>query len=572
MEHTTEKETKKRRKWGWIVIGVILILLIAAYIGTGIYFQSHFGFHTSIDGIDISKKTVGEVEELISQEISAYELNITGREETDEKISGTAIDIHPVFSGEIEALKSEQNGFTWAATLFRKTEWTLDKVVAYDETALEKVLSSLSCVQNGRTPVNAECSDYITGTGYTLIPADYGTKIDENKLSQKVDEAVMTLQGSLDLEEQDCYIAPEIGDDDEKLLTSIESLNRYAGVTITYDFDEKQEVLDGERIHEWLSLDSDGAVQVDEEGILAFVKELASAYNTAYQPKTFKTSYGSTVTITGGAYGWKIDNAGEVEQILADLAAGESTEREPVYSLRANSHGENDYGNSYVEINITMQHLFVYKDGVLVVESDFVSGNIADGHGTPNGAFPVTYTTTNATLRGADYETPVAFWMPFNGNIGMHDATWRKTFGGNIYKMNGSHGCINLPYSVAEKIYNTIDQGYAVLVYTTPGTESAEIQAQDAAVVVSIIDSIGEVTLESQSTIASARNLYDVLPDSAKALVTNYDVLVNDEAVYAILAAGGTVEQQPAEEQQPTQEQQQPTQEQQPAQEQAAEE
>ena len=63
------------------------------------------------------------------------------------------------------------------------------------------------------------------------------------------------------------------------------------------------------------------------------------------------------------------------------------------------------------------------------------------------------------------------------------------------------------------------------------------------------------MTLESQSTIASARNLYDVLPDSAKALVTNYDVLVNDEAVYAILAAGGTAEQQPAEEQQPTQEQ-----------------
>ena len=550
VEHITEKATKKRGKWGWIVIGVILVLLIAAYLGAGIYFQSHFGFHTSIDGIDISKKTVEEVEDLISQEISAYELNITGREETDETISGTAIDIHPVFSGEIEALKSEQNGFAWAATLFRKTEWTLDKVVAYDETALENVLSSLSCVKNGRTPVNAECSDYITGTGYSLIPADYGTKIDENKLSQKVDEAVMTLQGSLDLEEEDCYIAPEIGDDDEKLLASIDSLNRYAGVTITYDFDEKQEVLDGERIHEWLSLDSDGAVQVDEEGVLTFVKELASAYNTAYQPKTFKTSYGSTVTITGGAYGWKIDNAGEVEQILSDLAAGENTEREPVYSLRANSHGENDYGNSYVEINITMQHLFVYKDGVLVVESDFVSGNIADGHGTPNGAFPVTYTTTNATLRGADYETPVAFWMPFNGNIGMHDATWRKTFGGNIYKMNGSHGCINLPYSVAEKIYNTIDQGYAVLVYTTPGTESAEIQAQDAAAVVSIIDSIGEVTLASQSAIASARNLYDVLPDSAKALVTNYDVLVNDEAVYAVLAAGGTVEQQqPAEEQ-----------------------
>ena len=81
-------------------------------------------------------------------------------------------------------------------------------------------------------------------------------------------------------------------------------------------------------------------------------------------------------------------------------------EREPVYLTTANSHGEHDYGDSYVEINLTNQHLFLYKDGKLVVESDFVSGNLSKGHDTPTGAFGLTYKTMNAVLRGPDYETP----------------------------------------------------------------------------------------------------------------------------------------------------------------------
>ncbi|MGN0143173.1 MAG: L,D-transpeptidase family protein [Roseburia sp.] len=531
------KDTAKRKKWGLLAIGVLVVLLVAVYIGIGYYFRSHFAFHTSIDGIDVSGKTVEEVKDRITEEISSYTLEITGREGMSETVAGTSLGIYPVFSGEIELLMEEQGWFIWIKTLFEETNLQLGRTVNYDADALEEVIDELSCMKNQRMPVNAECSEYKTASGYTLIPADYGTALDRDGVILAVEKAVLSLHSSVDLEEADCYLEPEVGDDDAQLLTKIANLNHYAGVTITYDFDEKREVLDGSRISTWLSLDDNGTVQVDEEGVLEFVKELAAAYNTAYQAKTLKTSYGSTVTITGGAYGWKIDTAAETEQILSDLAAGVDVEREPVYSLRANSHGENDYGNSYVEINLTLQHLFVYKDGVLVVESDFVSGNVADGHATPTGAFPVTYTTTNAILRGADYETPVSFWMPYNGNIGMHDATWRTTFGGNIYKTNGSHGCINLPYSVAQTIYNTIDQGYAILVYTTPGAESQEIQQQDAATVTGIINSIGEVTLASGTAIMSARNLYDVLPDSAKAYVTNYDVLVNAEAVYAGLLA-----------------------------------
>ena len=206
--------------------------------------------------------------------------------------------------------------------------------------------------------------------------------------------------------------------------------------------------------------------------------------------------------------------------------------REPVYLTTANSHGEHDYGDSYVEINLTNQHLFLYKDGKLVVESDFVSGNLSKGHDTPTGAFGLTYKTMNAVLRGPDYETPVTYWMPFNGDVGMHDATWRNKFGGSIYKTSGSHGCINLPASAAKKIYETIDKGYAVLVYRMPGDNPTVVQQPQADVpsVINAISIIGYVTLESETAIVNARNMYNSLSDADKAQVTNYDTLTAAEA------------------------------------------
>ncbi len=146
--------------------------------------------------------------------------------------------------------------------------------------------------------------------------------------------------------------------------------------------------------------------------------------------------------------------------------------REPVYKQKAASHGENDYGSTYVEINLTAQHLFFYKDGKLLVESDFVSGNESKGWSTPAGVFPLTYKQRDATLKGETYRTPVSYWMPFNGNIGLHDATWRSTFGGTIYKTSGSHGCVNLPPAVAKTIFENIAAGVPVLCYHLPGTES----------------------------------------------------------------------------------------------------
>ena len=140
-------------------------------------------------------------------------------------------------------------------------------------------------------------------------------------------------------------------------------------------------------------------------------------------------------------------------------------EREPVYEQTALYRGSDDIGNTYIEIDYTKQHMWYYKDGALQMESDFVSGNLARQNGSVDGVYKIVYKQRNATLVGEGYSSPVSYFMPFAYNIGIHDASWRDTFGGTIYKTSGSHGCINVPPAFAEQLFNAVDKGTPVVAY-----------------------------------------------------------------------------------------------------------
>ena len=352
-------------------------------------------------------------------------------------------------------------------------EVNTDALIRYNDEMLGEAVDSLSCMdkENMREPQDAKISDYTSG-GYTIIKEDEGTELLEDKVKEAVAAAVMSLEESVDLEEQGCYVSPSITSEDEALKTACETMNKYVGARITYQFGDKSETLSGDEIRNWLTVNGT-SVGINEGKATEYVKKLAASYDTAYKAKSLKTSYGKTVSITGGSYGYKINQAKEAATLVSLIKNGEQTSREPEYSQKGASRTGNDYGNTYVEINLTAQHLYFYVKGKLVVQSDFVSGNAAKGWSTPAGAYSITYKQRNATLKGQGYATPVSYWMPFNGGIGLHDANWRKTFGGTIYKTNGSHGCVNLPPAVAKTIYENISAGDPVLCYHLDGTESA---------------------------------------------------------------------------------------------------
>lgn len=249
-------------------------------------------------------------------------------------------------------------------------------------------------------------------------------------------------------------------------LTPMEQAQKdLAGVTVTYQFGDQSEVLDSDRILSWLQEKEDGSVAIDEQQAKAFVKELAEKYDTAYTTRTFHTTGGRDIQIAQGDYGWRIDQEAETKHLLELLAAKQSATCEPIYAQTAAVHAKNDWGTTYVEVSLTDQYLWLYKDGHCILESYFVSGNPTRGHATPKGIYGLTYKTRDATLSGEGYDSKVKYWMPFNRNVGLHDAPWRKTFGGQIYRNNGSHGCINLPPANAAKIYENVDKNTPVIVY-----------------------------------------------------------------------------------------------------------
>ena len=92
-------------------------------------------------------------------------------------------------------------------------------------------------------------------------------------------------------------------------------------------------------------------------------------------------------------------------------------------------------------------------------------GNAAKGWSTPAGAYSITYKQRNATLKGQGYATPISYWMPFNGGIGFHDATWQAYFGGDRYTYAGSHGCINMPLDAAATLYSIIDTNVPIVCF-----------------------------------------------------------------------------------------------------------
>ncbi len=468
------------------VIAGVLGVAAAGGAGTAGYYiyesrqyETVFFPSTRINGIDASHKTVEEMEKLISAAVEDYTLTIKEKGGKTEEIKGVDIGLHSVFDGKMEEYLAQQDPLEWWGQKDRIKDYEIEAMIEFDEELLEWQIDGLEVLnqEDPQPPKDAYLSEYVPGQGYVVVPDEPGSVPDREETTKEIREAVKGLRTELDLAGLDIYEKAAIASDDQKLHELADRLNRYVNVTVTYTFGEMTEVLDGNLISQWIIMGDGEEILVDQEAVTAYVKGLAEKYNTASKKKVLKTSYGETVEIERGTYGWRIDQTAETEQLYQILMSGESQAREPIYRQTGASHGENDYGDTYVEINLTSQHLFFYKDGQLLVESDFVSGNAARGFSTPSGAYPLTYKQRNATLRGADYATPVSYWMPFNGNIGMHDATWRGSFGGSIYKTNGSHGCINLPRAAAKTIYENIEKGMPVLCYHLGGTESGKSSA-----------------------------------------------------------------------------------------------
>lgn len=460
------KRKSRAKKLAIIVLITAVALTAVTYAGFSAFFRDHYFYHTKINGIDYSYKTPVEAEEMIYEAFQAYSLEIFGREETYDTIFPAEIDMELILDHSLAEIKNEQRPSLWILGFFKEYSYDIPGMIEYNEEALDEKIERLTFFQseNIRAPSDAYVKYSSEEKRYIIMESSPGTDIIKEKASEEIKNALIEMEADVDLDEKACYQDAAVKDDDAGLLKIAEEANKYASAKVTYDWNGNEVIVDADTIRNWVILDTK-KVSLNEEKIKEFVDEKAEEYDTYGKNRIFNATDGREIELKSGAYGWMTNREEEYAALLESVKKGETAERKPCYSYTAAEEGQKDIGNSYVEIDLGSQHLYLYVNGVLILESDFVSGNASRGWSTPAGVFGLTYKTKNAVLRGDNYETPVSYWMPFNGNIGMHDATWRASFGGEIYKTNGSHGCINLPFENAKLIYEYMYTGFPVVCY-----------------------------------------------------------------------------------------------------------
>lgn len=425
---------------------------------------------TRINGLGVSQMTTEEAKAHIESFYQGnYTLRIKAQDGKQEILHDTDINYRLVVTGDLNAILEDENAAGRISGPDVKHDYSVEVSASYDEELLKQEIQKMSFVKSAKETKDAYISSYVAGEPFTIIPEVQGNDLDLEKLTAAVKGALAGQAEELDLVTADCYRKVQVTKDNEELKNLCDVMNRCAEMVITYNFGDSQETLDGEVICQWLKGSSGATILVDEQQAAAYVKTLADKYDTYGKPHAFRSTVGENVTVTG-PYGWQMNQAAETAALISMIQTGQTQSREPAYTRTAASRSGNDYGATFVELDLKNQHLYLYENGTLIIDTPFVSGNVAKGWTTPPGIFGLTYKERDRVLRGAklpdgtyEYESPVSYWMPFNGGIGLHDANWRSKFGGEIYKNGGSHGCVNLPPKVAPTVYEHVYKGMPII-------------------------------------------------------------------------------------------------------------
>lgn len=466
-EKKSKSSAKKIVLWS---VSVLVAIMLLIYFGGAIYFQSHFFPNSFVNEMDCSYLKSEEVADMLSAKNLEYQIEVDDREGNligvikASEIEMAIIDVSTL----AQELLEQQNIMEWILAFWRRADREISYAIEFNEQKVAELLNSWDALDSKKAekPENAYISDYSQVLkGYEIIPETQGTLLDTDKTKEAVINALRLQEEMINLDNTGCYIEAEIKSDNAALVKKLDTLNKWTSTQITYDWNGSKVSLDGDTIHQWI-VEEGNQLSLDEEVIAEFIAANAKENDTYGKKRKFTTALGQELTLPSGAYGWKTDRKAEKEALIELIEEGSVSDREPIFSSVAAKKGQSDIGSSYVECDLSNQHLYLYQDGKLILETDFVSGNMSkSGYMTPPGVFGLTYKTRNAVLRGEDYETPVDYWMPFNGNVGMHDASWRATFGGDIFLTRGSHGCINLPPTMAATIYDYVSTGFPVICY-----------------------------------------------------------------------------------------------------------
>lgn len=458
---------------GGLLLGGGLFLALA------VYYQNSFPVNTWINGVYCTGRTVEEINEELANtqpEISFCLVDPEGGN-WDIPVSGTGI--RPDFTAGLKSYLKSNASIYWLKNLQEPvySELRPEKYVM-DEGKLREYFETLPFVVAERERVEGVhiCRSQ---DGYYLQDDNSG-HLNPEKAYSYLRDCISRGETMIRMENGDCY--EDLPDSEEDryqrgIWGQICDFTEKCG-RIRYDMGAETVEISPDMAAAFLEtapggsypmVDEQGRIKVSQSAVQEWVENLAARYDTCGTEREFAATRGDIVTVKYVTYGTKLDVEAE-QAYLLEVLQGEGDEagsmlHVPAYSQQGYVRGLDDIGDTYIEIDMTEQRMYYYADGELTLETDVVTGNTGRQMGTPQGINFVYAKERNRTLRGADYASFVKYWMPVKGNVGIHDASWRTKFGGQIYKTNGSHGCINTPSDIMSQLYELAEVGTPVIMF-----------------------------------------------------------------------------------------------------------
>lgn len=467
----------------WITIGVLILVpalvLGGCYIVIRHQFKDTFMPGLFINGLYAADYTPEALNQELKKNTQCPDFTVKDKDGNIYTFSLEEIQYEQDYLAQIQKIQASQSVMKLAGWFFGEEITFEEKQIfpenSFDSQNLHKYLDSVKYLEDNSDPKDKIVEIRRDHNGYYLYD-ETRNLLSHEKASKAIEEALLQGVFEVDLYEKGCYIEVDHTSQMKKTLKKWDMLSGYVESSVTYEFGDITEVVDCAEISGFIATDEDGEFLYDESGsfyldtdkIKAYVKTLAEKYNTVNKPRSFRATRGEVVTVETGTYGYKLNEKAEFEYLSKVIGRKNQLTRKPEFSQEAYTNIYNlynDIGDTYIEVDLTNQMMYYYENGRRKIETEVVTGNTSLGRGTPEKVCYVYAKQRNRVLRGEGYASFVNFWMPVYGGVGIHDASWRGSYGGTIYRTNGSHGCINTPYAKVSKLYDMVEIGTPVIIF-----------------------------------------------------------------------------------------------------------
>ncbi|MBP3274148.1 MAG: L,D-transpeptidase [Butyrivibrio sp.] len=496
------------------VIGLVAILLVLAivYVLLGFYYMEGFPCFTWINGVYCTGKTVNEVNEELIQS-SAYDgVAILDKSGARLFVSAEDAEMSLDYTASLSEAFSSRNPFAWGFYVFKNLYYDYNPTIYINK---QKVIDRVSGWEIFVEPSDLECSVEKTSDGYSIVNAFVQVPV-KDVIAKKTYEAMVNCDEVLDLTEmEECYRLFDLTQDQKQKVDLFYKLDKIQNMDITYQLGDETVKLDRGRasdfilaekeieaalkeqvsaknpgsglflvdgkerrlseddkidVYEGVAVDKAGNPIVGERKIYSFFKNMSESHSTSWMMDRYKKGESNVIYVNNNSKcnGSIYDIASEFSYIKDGIANGEmlsGTRKIELSKDAVEYNAEKQLGSTYIEVNMGDQILRYYVDGKLNMEMPVVTGNINRGRGTPTGIYPVYNKRYHTYLRGVDYVSYVNYWLGVHKGVGIHDANWRSKFGEEIYKSDGSHGCINCPEESVSILWEVVEVGTPVILY-----------------------------------------------------------------------------------------------------------